>query len=71
MVATWNTALRVYKISQKATEAILDQDFQPPANSQFTDAQPDFGRFWALAGGQLVAFRPDQAGTYSVDIVEL
>lgn len=71
VITTWNSALRVYHISNKATVAILDQDFKPPSERQFTDVYPDFGRFWALAEGHLVVFRPNSEGKYSVEIVNL
>lgn len=71
VIATWNTALRVYHISNKATVAILNQEFKPPTSRMFTDVYPDYGRFWALADGELVVFRPDRDGQYSVGLVQL
>lgn len=49
ILATWNTGLRVYEITSGSTKGTLTMEFLPPGSSQFTDAVPDHGRYWALA----------------------
>ncbi len=71
VLATWNTALRVYEITAKATKGTLTLDLLPPGQTQFTDAVPDHGRYWALAEGKFVSFRPTSNGQYEVNLVEL
>lgn len=57
----WKTVLRVYNIINDGAKLILDQQLRPPTDSFFTDAIPDYGRYWALTNKQqFIAFRPNE-----------
>lgn len=71
ILVTWNAALRVYHLEGNLSKGVLHAHLLPPENSLFTDAIPDHGKYWALAEGQFVAFRPAGGRDFSVDIVKL
>jgi hypothetical protein len=71
LLAVWNTALRIYHLTDSATKAVLHAELLPPTGTLFNDALPDHGKYWALAEGTFVAFRPNEKGELDVSIVEL
>ena len=61
ILATWSSILIVYEITDNIGKATMSFELPPPAGTTFTDAMPDHGKYWALADGKFMAFRPNQS----------
>jgi len=61
VLATWSSILIVYEITENISKATLSFELPPPKGTTFTDAIPDMGKYWGLADGKLMAFRPNQS----------
>ena len=61
ILATWSKILIVYELTDKASKATLSFELPPPAGTTFSDAIPDHGRYWAIADGKFMTFRPNNS----------